>query len=271
MSFYASNDRIRITDANGEVVFDTERPMPHIVQRISGAADVEYPNIPLTQASARYNNGPSPVCRRQEYQYVCDMQWVCETVQQCSMEMQPNGSYAYVCTPVQQCSYQYVCSNQWVDVDGDLYVDEARYSYEALDWQTVVDIGEVSDGIEADFLLVNAIAVRNTQGSLIDTGNIACGLPLGETFVANNSSIIESASDVSNGQPWMTRIMSVYVEGNRIKVEFKHSNRAFDSNSKWSGYSCSNFYSPPPGTPSAPSSISGYSFSFDIIVGKFTI
>lgn len=275
MSFYASNDRIRITDNAGKIVFDTAKPMPHIIQRITKSISVSFPNIPCKWRSIMMKSGPSILCQRREYQYVCRQTWVCKPVQQCGMVRQPDGTYSYECETVTRCGYENVCGNEWVTINGNMYDYDSKYTYEAVNWSTIVDIGAITGGLAADFLLVNAVADRTAQGELLDSGKVPCGLPLGQTFVANNSSIIETASDVSNGQPWMTRIMSIFVESGRIKAEFKHSNRGFEARSKWSGNYCEGAYGTPPLAPGAPSSspsaVSSYSFDLDIVVGKFTI
>jgi hypothetical protein len=275
LSFFASNNRIHITNAAGETVFDTDKPMPHVIQRIQKSISVTFPNIPSSWRNVMIPIGPTPMCRRREFQWVCRQEWVCRTEQQCTLKM-VNGVLQQVCEPVQRCGYEQVCGNEWVDIDGDGYQYHSKYTYSPVEWSQVVEIGPVVDGLDADFLLVNAVAARTAQGALFDTGPVPCGLPLGQTFVANNSSIIETASDVANGQPWMTRIMSIYVENGIIKAQFKHSNRGFEARSKWDGgLYCEGMSDTPPIAPGAPGSspsvASAYNFNLDIVVGKFTI
>lgn len=296
MSFYASNDRIYITNPDGKVIFDTSKPMPHIVQEVTATVSVNFPGVGVSvkQHGGFYPGSAS--CSRTEYvcnyEQVCNWEKVCknETVcgykDECNWEYVCIGSscsYQYVCKPVYSCwtenvcRDEYICRNERVCQNKTIYYDLNwrwdRFAYTKKEWQQTVEIANVVEGIEADFLLVNAKATRTKQGQLADIGALPCGLPLGQWFVANNTSIIECSSDIRNGDPWMTRIMSVFVEGGKIKVQFKHSNRVFESISRWYGEACAWSSIPPylPGMPPPPTGESSYTFELKIQVGKFTI
>lgn len=253
MSFYASNDRIYITNSSGKVIFDTNKPMPHIIQTVSATVSVTFPEIPVTIKRGMTNIGPSMMCARDEYQ--CKNEYVCNWDPML-------GQYV--------CGYEWVCN--WVAVPYDRYLVWDVFDYKALEWEKTHEIATIENGLEADFLLVKAVATRTLQGELADIGGLPCGLPLGQTFVANNTSIIECMSDIRDGSPWMTRIMSVFVEGGKVKVQFKHSNRAFESVSAWDYMECSWIGFPPvaPGMPPPPKGKSAFTFDLNIVIGKFT-
>lgn len=251
MSFYASNNRIRVTKA-GETVFDTAQPMPHIVERKYVSCSVTFPNAPSSYRIRSVNLGQTALCQRLEQQYSCEQQYVCG---------------------IDGCKWETVCGWKPVWVNDDLWQDIQGFNYSAVEWSTLVDLGAITGGIEADFILANCVASRTQQGTLIDVGAIPCGLPLGSWFMANNSSIIESGGDVGDGQPFLTRVMSLFVQNGHVYVEFKHSNRAFSSRSEWGATRCATYGVPPfigdiPRSP--PSAVSAYNFTFDLVVGKFT-
>lgn len=58
MPFFADNDRIHITDVNGETVFDTETDMPHIVQIYEGRLTHTWDSL----STYYYYDGYYPVC-----------------------------------------------------------------------------------------------------------------------------------------------------------------------------------------------------------------
>lgn len=291
MSFYASNNRIYITNAAGKVIFDTNKPMPHIIQTITKQISVSFPNIPTTywRDERRIAVG-SAACYGQVYEcrwvYGCENEWICGPQQVCGYQNvcnynpltgQNECGLQWVCNTQNVCGYQNICANrqkcQWWDYWGDQWRIEQGFDYAAHNWETTVEVGTITDGLDADFLLVNCTANRTAQGSIPDIGPFPCGLPLNTSFVANNSSIIEVVSDLRDGAPFMTRLMSIFVEGGKVKAHFKHTNRAFRAVSYWRDYGCSQDQWPPyvggiPQTP--PSGASSYTFNLTVQVGKFT-
>ncbi|MDV2968722.1 hypothetical protein RZ532_22290 [Nitratireductor aquimarinus] len=265
MSFQASNNRIFMTNAQGKVIFDTNKPMPHIIHSVNGTVGVAFPKIPCTYYDGAQNYGPSIVCERSEYQ--CNTEWVCRTEWEWVYE-----NDQWVSKPVEKCGWEQVCS--WEPVRYDEWRHWQGFDYEASDWQLTRSLGPVPEGLNADFLIVHATATRTRHGALADMGALPCGLPLGKPFLANNSSIIECMSDIRNGTPWMTRVMSVFVENGEIKVQFKHSNRGFRAVSQWDGLYCSFDNIPPriggiPETP--PQGDSAFNFNLSVRLGMFTI
>lgn len=285
MSFFASNDRIHITNTQGQTIFDTSKPMPHVIGRIQPTVSVTFPNIPGT-AVKNVNTFPNhQACQYLSYETVCGYQnvqsyeYVCENQYVCGFQYTPNGT-EYVCSWQNVCSWkwvtknQYVCESQWVTRYGDGADMLQWYEYTAHEWSQIINLGPVPNNLNSDFLLVNATASQNTQGQVIDIGFLPCGLPLNQNFSANNSCIVETISDVSNGDPWLTRTMSIYVESGQIKCEFRHSNRFYKTKTSYSGLFCSNNGVPAwiPNKPSSvPESSSSYIFNFDILIGKFTL
>lgn len=292
MSFYASNNRFYITNSAGKVIFDTNKPMPHIVQTLTAQVSVSFPQVDSTywRSETKIFTG-SFFCPTQVYEcryvYGCEWENVCGPKQVCGYKSVCNynvitGQYEcglqWVCETQNVCEQQNVCAYRWKcqnwDTYGDLYEIRQGFDYAAKDWQATYDLGSITGGIQADFLLVNCQATRTAQGNLSDIGPIPCGLPLGSWFVANNSSIVEVVSDLRDGEPFLTRIMSVFVEGGKVKVQFKHSNRTFRAVRGYWEQACSFNMFPPfvggiPTTP--PTGISSYTFNFTIQVGKFTI
>lgn len=273
MSFFASNDRIQITNDAGQTIFDTQRPMPHILGRVQTTTSVSFPDIAGRWESATVNLGRSAMCGRSESFYRCALRFECWTEQQCGIEWNGTTS-SWVCRDVQVCGNREYCSWVWEMVYYDEYARNDWFVYDAGNWETTVNLAAIPDGIDADFILVNCTATRTAQGALLDLGSIPCGLPLGVNFIANGSSIIENAATLSDGAPAMTRIMSVYVEGGMLKAHFKHSVRAFQAASRWSGTACSFTMFAPwfPGQPATKASaVSAYTFNFDVVFGKFTL
>lgn len=276
MSFVAKNDRIYMTNTAGKVIFDTSKPMPHIIQTITARVTVDFPAIEAKYITESTTMGSHPMCGQEVYR--CEPEYKCGYEQVCKLTWVPNpnnpagGSFQNVCNNEWVCKTETVC--KWVTEYRDMYSVVQRFDYIAQDWEKTVDLGPIVAGVNADFLLVNAIAARTKQGSLADIGLIPSGLPLGPTFVANNSSIVETSSDIRNGSPWMTRVMSVIVENGRIKVHFKHSNRGLKSVSQWAGSYCIFNTIPPyigqiPKEP--PNGASSYTFDLAIRIGKFTL
>jgi len=265
MSFYASNDRIWLKNTEGKVIFDTDKPMPHIIQEVTANVSVTFPAVGVSVKRVWWVTPKSIRCSALEQ--VCGFERVCGYERECM-----NIGGTITCQDVWRCHDEYVC--RWETVYHDEGHIEETFSYTEGEWEQTFNIANVVGGLNADFLLVNAMATRTKRGELADVGPLPCGLPLGQWFIANNTSIVECSSDIRNGNPWMTRIMSVFVEGGKIKVQFKQSNRSFESVSRWQNSACSLFgwdIPSPPGRPPPPGGESRYTFQLKIQVGKFTI
>lgn len=57
MSFYASNNRIHITDASGNITFDTDRKMPAIIDVIQGTIVIPSRGTTSSQKTVFHNIG----------------------------------------------------------------------------------------------------------------------------------------------------------------------------------------------------------------------
>jgi len=261
MSFYASNDLIRVTDGLAEV-FSTDTPMPHIVQAITGNAVVTFPN----PGGTTYINGQTTqgVFRNEQ---VCDNVYVCKPVQVCGIEQVCIGGTCtpqYVCHTETQCGFEYQCSMQ--QVPHTEYTIYGGRRVNALEWETVIELGTVPAG--CDFVLVNANGTRTVAGSQNDYGTFISAVPAGD-FIAQGSGILESAF-APQGASWLRRIMSVYIEGDKLKVKFKHSNRQYDSYTKVSSASRDDFPPASVGSAGVDAASSVFNMNFNCLIGRFT-
>jgi len=268
MSFFASNDRIFLLNQDGKVIFDTNKPMPHIIQTLTASVSVDFPAVPAKYWRQDSVFPNSPTCARREN--VCKYRTVCGFEQECRWDFSVSPA-RQICENVYACRQKYTCEYEWINYDE--WWSYQGFDYTAREWETTLPIGGIVNSLNADFLLINAVAHRTKQGSLADIGPLPCGLPLDRSFIANNTSIVETSSDLRDGTPWLTRIMSVFVEDGIVKVQFKHSNRIFRSVSTWKGMTCEVKYG---GTyignipRTAPAGESSYTFDLTIRVGKFT-
>lgn len=281
MSFFASNDRIRITNDAGKTIFDTNNPMPHIIGRISDAQiTVTFPDVATTYWRTELNHGPNTTCAYIEHQYQCHWENQCGFEQVCGWVI-VEGVPQYRCEPQWVCKDVQVCGWEPVWVNGDLWYIAQGFSYAATEWSNVYDLGAVPGDVDADFILANCYAERLSGGTIPGDfgvlGQIPCGIPLNAWFVVNGSAIVETASNVSNGIPWLTRLMSIYVEGGRLKVSVQHSSSTIQSLTEWADFACTGGSFPPfptyvGGIPNPPPTKSSqYRFTFDVLLGKFTV
>lgn len=238
MTFQAQNNNITVTDTNGDVVFNTGTPMPHIVQTITSNVTHQFPEsgdqaFQISQFYHPNNYG----CPYQSYE--CTFQW--------------NGS-----------TYENVCN--WVTRYYALYVVVNGNRVLAKEDSQTYTLGTLTSGTNPDFLLARLNATRTVAGSQHDYGTFVSAIPSGQEIAANGSTILESAFR-ADGEPWLSRLVTVYLDGDAVKAEFKHSNRQYDG---WSGYSYSACQSPP-GLYAPPSNTSStWSVTFNVYAGKFT-
>lgn len=167
MSFYASNNRIRVTD-NGATVFDTNDDIPHILGRGTYQVTVDFPDAPrrgvtyiIPNHHQEYRNvcnwqwvetcNQQYVCRNVcafenvcsdvyecnqvcNYQTVCGYETVCEYQYSCSHEYDPfSDSYNYVCRNDYVCNQQHVCEQQYVCNQVCGYVQKCSDQYVCRD------------------------------------------------------------------------------------------------------------------------------------------
>lgn len=282
MSFTAENNVIRVTDTNGDVVFDTGTPMPHIAAVITNTITHVFPESSDSAVAVSFESISSIVsgCRdfSCSFEYVCTTNTVCGFEQQCSPQYSCQYDYwsggytcgfvnvcnnVYVCNQVQSCGYENVCA--WVDVQGYRTVGANRVG--ALEDSSIYDIGAVPDGTNPDFLLVLMTANRTTAGGQADFGSFISAIPNGQKIAANGSTVLESAF-IPGSAPWLSRIVSVYLSGNTVKAEFKHSNREYTSQLAFtSSESCFGYPSP---YSNADNTSSTWVITFEVYVGKFT-
>ena len=172
--------------------------------------------------------------------------------------------YVTVCGNEQQCGYEQVCGFEWVDVEG--YETYERARVEAREHSQTYTLGTLPTGTNPDFLLVLISASRTRAGSQQDYGTFISAIPAGETICANGSTILETAFQ-PNGEPWLSRILSVVLEGDTVRAEFKHSNRAYTSSTVHRSQSCFTF---PSGFAPLDNTRSDWTITFEIYAGKFT-
>ncbi|HYG86999.1 MAG TPA: hypothetical protein VD978_12135 [Azospirillum sp.] len=232
MSLVATNNRIYIADG-GQIVFDTNDNMPHIIGVGTYNVTVDFPDNPgkgivsFTDACGgtqqEYQCTWENICRlqnvcRTETNYECSTNFVCEMF----------GGYLN-CRPVTTCNWvmRTVCSLEevcgWEQVCGFVTVCRPvtyyAQNYPAYDWESSVVIGSFPAGLPCDFVLVNAVAARTS-------GDGACTMPLGNWFPLSGSVVVESLMR-EDGTPWMRRIISVYPSGNHLILHAKSSSSAW--------------------------------------------
>ena len=282
MSFEARNNIIRVTDTNGDVVFDTSTPMPHIAAVLTHTQTHAFPetgDTPIALGFSTLNKFTSG-CQNFE----CRSDYLCKDVYTCGFEYQCSSQYVcaydfalgrtvcgyqnvcgnvYVCGTEQSCGFERVCD--WVDVEG--YATSSGNRVSALEHSQTYTLGTLQAGTNPDFLLVLMRAGRTIAGSQSDFGTFVSAIPNGEMIAANGSTVLESAF-IPGGAPWLSRIVTVFLQGDAVKAEFKHSNRQYTS-LRATGYAESCFSYPGAWAPPDVTS-STWEITFEAYVGKFT-
>jgi hypothetical protein len=271
-TFEAVNNVIRVRDTNGAVVFDTGTPMPHIAQVITTSLGHTFAASGTSRDRSTSNVFAfASGCRDNQYicrsEYVCRSVYVCRQEYQCTRDpwtQQTTCRYVTVCGNEQQCGFELVCGFEWVDVEGYEAYERARV--EAREHSQTYTLGTLPAGTNPDFLLVLISASRTRTGSQQDYGTFISAIPAGETICANGSTILETAFQ-PNGEPWLSRILSVVLESDTVRAEFKHSNRAYTSSTVHRSSSCFAF---PSGFAPLDDTRSDWTITFEIYAGKFT-
>lgn len=282
MSFEARNNVIRVTDTNGDVVFDTGTPMPHIAAVLTHTVTHAFPESGDTPVALGFDILSKVVSGCRDFQ--CQSEYICKDVYTCGYEYQCNYEYicdydpfgggyqcgyenvcgnVYVCGYEERCNFERVCD--WVDVEG--YATSSGNQVSALEHSQTYTLGTAPTGTNPDFLLVLMRAGRLNAGNQSDFGTFISAVPNGEMIAANGSTVLESAF-IPGGAPWLSRIVSVFLEGDTVKAEFKHSNRQYTS-LRATSYAEACYGYPSAAAPPDHTS-STWEITFELYVGKFT-
>lgn len=271
-TFEAANNVIRVRDTNGSVIFDTGTPMPHIAQVINANISHNFAASSTARVSKGFERTFASTSGCQENQYICTNEYRCNSEYVCRQEYRcdwSSGQYScgwhQVCGWEQVCGWQQVCSWQWVNVEGYRSFEGARV--EAREHSQTYTLGNLSSGTNPDFLLVLVTASRSRAGSQGDYGTFVSAIPGNQTICANGSTLLETAFQ-PNGEPWLSRIVSVFLEGNTVRAEFRHSNRRYDGEETHISTSC---WSYPSNFAPLDDTRSDWTVNFEIYAGKFTI
>lgn len=272
-TFEAVNNVIRVRDTNGAVVFDTGTPMPHIAQVITATLSHSFAASATSRVVTRLRRSPAFSSGCRENRYICTNEYICRSVYVCRQEYkctynfttrQNDCGFVTTCGFEQQCGFELVCGFQWVDVEGYETYENARVA--AREHAQTYTLGTLPAGTNPDFLLVLITASRSRAGSQQDYGSFISAIPAGETICANGSTILETAFQ-PNGAPWLSRILSVVLEGDAVRAEFKHSNREYTSARAHYASSCFGYVD---GFAPMDDTRSDWSVTFEVYAGKFT-
>jgi len=284
MSFVVENNNITVTNSLGDVVFNTDTPMPHITdvltntithtfldsgdsQSYSTFSTFQDFNCPYTYFTYDTNYETSSCYSSSDYFSCCPFSW--------SSYCSPNYEFQYNFT---YSSFEFVqngqncsCSNftttfETVTEYEDSYYVTGVNTVSAKDTSDTYIIGSITAGTDPDFLLVLANFSRTTAGGTTDLGTFVCPIHQGASTAANGSTVLESAFNYSSEQ-WLSRILDVYIDGNSIKADFKHSNKAYTQLDVQSQFNCEFLLFP---SVSASNTSSTFTVDFTIYVGKFT-
>ena len=278
-TFEAANNVIRVRDTNGAVVFDTGTPMPHIAQVITASISHSFAASPTSRAGRNIGRTPAFMSGCREYRYICSTEYICRQEYRCRSEYICSREYVcsfgscgfetvcgfrQVCGWEQVCGFEQVCDWQWVEVEGYEATERARV--EAREHIQTYTLGSLPVGTNPDFLLVLITAARTRAGAQGDYGTFVSAIPAGETICANGSTLLETAFQ-PDGAPWLSRILSVFLDGNTVRAEFTHSNRQYTGAQHHYASSCSSY---PANFAPLDDTRSDWTVSFEIYAGKFT-
>jgi hypothetical protein len=151
-----------------------------------------------------------------------------------------------------------------VRVDG--YRSEEQSRVLAAETSQVYTLGTIPSGTNPDFIMVLLKANRTHAGAQNDYGNFVSAVAGNQSICGNGSTVLEAAFE-NGGAPWLSRIVSVFLDGHTVKAEFKHSNRQYTGNRVYANMAC-NFY--PQNVAPLDATGSNWTVEFEIYVGKFT-
>jgi hypothetical protein len=276
MSFYASGDRIRVTNSSNDEIFDTDTPMPHILQTLTQNVTHTFPDTGRTVSGAIYNFINSFNCSyfyydscATTYTYYDSCAWSFDSYDSCATS---SYNFYYGQTEcyggfVTNCYGGFVdeCNGGFVTEYNDEYFSDCTSYHSASDSSSTYDIGTLTSGVTPDFLIVVANGSRTSGGSDYQFGSFITAIPTSANFPASGSTILESSFQ-GGGASWLRRICSVYVDGDTVKVEFKHSNAG-----RVSGfYTDSSCFIYPSCFSTGSSISSAFDIDFTVYAGKFT-
>jgi len=268
MSFTANSNRIKVTDGS-DVVFDTNTPMPHIVQTITGNVTHTFGNTTTSASETYARDFQSILCPYDTYEfcaysYYDDCAWAFYSSCQ---SMQYNWTYGSMeCVAGTTCYGGFVCEAGWVTYYNDMIYNTCIKTNDAKDQTDTYTIGTLNNSVEADFLIVVCNGNRTTAGSDFTFGSFVTAIPINQNFAANGSTILES-SFLGGGASWLRRIMHVFPDGSDIKVTFKHSSIAETANVVTTNVCAPSL----PGCGAADRPIaSTFDLDFTVYAGKFT-
>jgi hypothetical protein len=261
LTFEAENNVIRVTDSNGDVVFDTATPMPHIAGVLTSTITHTFPESGDAKVRTGFGLVAAGLSGCTELQYVCSQEYVCGYEWVCGFDP-VTGKYE--CNYEYVCGYQEVCNWEYVAVVG--YFAYENNKVLAKEHSSTYTIGSVAAGTAPDFLLALITATRTSAGSQQDYGTFVSAIPTGQKISANGSAVLELAFQ-PDGQPWLSRIVNIYLDGDTVKAQFKHSNRDYLSEKTNYMEDCSTY---PSGFAPSDNTSSTWQIAFEVYVGKFT-
>ena len=281
--FTTSNNRIKVTQnvtsggvTTEETVFDTNSDMPHIVgTTYLTNQSVDFTNMGQTQNYAGIDFCSSNTCIGTEWNFTFTPGFFTFETEYVYVPGEWNfsydfffSSYSRTYTPSQFFSRQvqvYVPSTYTRSFDtvfdACCVTDYYRYSVngrEVNNTTNIANVPEDEDGnaIDIDFIIVQATGSRSRNGKDPRFNQTyVSGVPP-KTFSFQGSVLLEAAA-VANGNSWMRRIMSVYVSGNKVKLNKKESVRSIDNDGLDVGF------------PQIGSTRSTFNFNFKIFFGRF--
>mgnify|MGYP001142191457 CR=1 FL=1 len=285
MSFIVENNNITVTNSLGDTVFNTETPMPHITDVITNTITHTFLDSGDSVSYSVFWDPSSYSCPYTYFTYYTETNfsscYSSSTIFSCCGFMDSSycspaygyeynfyyGSYEFVQTG-QNC----FCTTFYSSYDSVTEYEDGHYvtgvnTVSAKDTSDSYNIGQIAANTDPDFLLVLANFSRTSGGGTTDLGTFVCPIHQGASTAANGSTVLESAFNYSSDQ-WLSRILDVYIDGNTIKADFKHSNKSYTQLDSTSSFNCGPF----PISPNVPSSNTSSTFTVDftIYVGKFT-
>jgi len=225
---------------------------------------------------AYYGSSADSTCpvNVQVWREVCNYEYVTVWGNICSWDYvydYGTGTYSYqeVCAYGPTTTYENVCRDQlvWEQQPGPVSGTVSGNTVSAKDHAATYTLGTVTSGTSPDFLLALMTATRTTAGAQHDMGTFTSAIPANK-IAANGSTVLESAFE-PGGASWLSRIVSVYLDGDSVKAEFKHSNRQYVGWTDMGSASVCGLF-PPDASAAASNTSSTWSIIFEVYVGKFT-
>ena len=280
--FFADNGRIQVKETSGnveEIVFDTEEGMPHIVGTANiNNVSVDFTNLSQTQAYSFTDYCSSNTCIGYEWNFVVNYTppvwryegqytpgtwsyqrtysyfngWTYERVS-------TYGTFTYV--RVTDPGF-YTYDREFVTVfDACCVSDVYLYSVDANESSSTVNIAnlptdESGNTVPVDFIVVQATGSRTRNGKDPRFNQALPSTVPTKTFSFQGSVLLES-SGKANGSSFMRRIMSVFVSGNKLKLQSQQSVASLARGANDSAF------------PHAAEARSTYNFNFKVFFGRF--